>query len=248
MILKLLKGRGLNAQKRLEDLTLKIGGNPNILWYPSAGNDFRDILELCPQRAAELGIEILPDLIVHTDYKPDWMDFKGTIYEDHRTKIEIVNRYYYDLSQKINYEVNPEYVDFPEDALPSPLVLLLDVKITSDTLGTIERPVLYFLFENINFLDQILLKNKICVSHIIKVREGLAWGGNKKSIGIVLSFLSVLETRYLLSDKKDFDIDFDLIDKLKTDYQLSLYKYTISRVGYINDWSGLFTGVYSIGE
>ncbi|MBE7634092.1 DUF7663 domain-containing protein [Tenacibaculum finnmarkense] len=65
---------------------------------------------------------------------------------------------------------------------------------------TIKKPVLYVVMENINFLDEILLKEQLPISHFIKVREGCGFGGNRKSISIVYAFLADLKTKYLLVD------------------------------------------------
>jgi len=45
-ISKLLKGKNERSQERLSKLFDSLRDNPKILWYPSAGGDYRDILEL----------------------------------------------------------------------------------------------------------------------------------------------------------------------------------------------------------
>ena len=71
---------------------------------------------------------------------------------------------------RINYEVNPENVDFPRDAPKSPKIFLINLEITSNILGVINESVLYFVFENYNFLEEIILRYKINISHFVKVR------------------------------------------------------------------------------
>ena len=45
------------------------------------------------------------------------------------------------------------------------------------------------------------IKNKIKISHFVKVREGCGFGGNKKSISIAYAFLSNFKTKYLLVEE-----------------------------------------------
>ncbi|HGE72396.1 TPA: hypothetical protein ENX78_16265, partial [Candidatus Poribacteria bacterium] len=78
-IAELLKGRNGISQERLDELFDSLRDNPKILWYPSAGNDYRDILELSEVEIDEEnitgGINIVtdygipaPNLFIHTDY------------------------------------------------------------------------------------------------------------------------------------------------------------------------------------
>ena len=127
---------------------------------------------------------------------------------------------------------DPNYVDIPEAASPTPLIFLLDVKLTSNTMGTIRKPVLYFMFENINFLDQILLKNKIRISHLVKVREGCGFGGNRKSISIVIDNRA--------------QTDYRLIGILINKYKASPNAYELSLEAVIPRWSGLNVKVFSV--
>ena len=235
-ISELLKGENRESQKQLDKLFCSIGDNPRILWYPSAGDDYRDISELSNANidrnnirgriniATDYEITELPDIFVHTDYFKRWAKLRqGEIFnddntgKDDKTRVTIENLYELQFNNglNINYNVNEDFVSFPEEAPKSPEIYLLDVRINSDTLGEIRKPVFYFLFENINFLQEVLLKNRINISHIVKVREGCAMGGNKKSITVAYAFLSVLNTKYLIIDNHVEDFDFDLFMELK---------------------------------
>ncbi|HRS05539.1 MAG TPA: hypothetical protein P5065_00655 [Candidatus Ratteibacteria bacterium] len=235
-ISELLKGENRESQKQLDKLFCSIGDNPRILWYPSAGDDYRDISELSNANidrnnikgriniATDYEITELPDIFVHTDYFKRWAKLRqGEIFnddntgKDDKTRVTIENLYELQFNNglNINYNVNEDFVVFPEEAPKSPEIYLLDVRINSDTLGEIRKPVFYFLFENINFLEEVLLRNRINISHIVKVREGCAMGGNKKSITVAYAFLSVLNTKYLIIDNHVEDFDFDLFMELK---------------------------------
>lgn len=245
-----LKGKTKEAQKRLEELFKSIGPNPKILWYPSAGNDYRDLLELTDVRnnlkdsdiltpttkdnlkrgemekriniAIDYKLTHLPDLFIHTDYNKKLVTLKkGVIFDDSKTQVQINELYPLKINDKfdIKYEINPEFVDFPQDAPKSPEIYLLDITLKSNILGEIKRPVIYFLFENINFLQEILLKNKINISYIVKVREGCELGGNRKSITVAYTFLSILKTEYLIIDNEVY-FDYKLAWKIAEKYGL----------------------------
>jgi len=219
--------------------------HPKIAWYPSAGNDYRDLMELCTSRAQEHGISEMPDLIIHTDYFRNWLNLEGTIYEDKKTKVIVEDRYELELTTETAFFVNPAYVDFPDEAEKEPLIYLLNISITSNILGIIKKPVIYFLFENINFLDEVILKNKIPVTYLVKVREGCGFGGNRKSISLVYAFLSALKTKYALIDTEEHT-DLHIIDRLKSKHRLTLNKYNLTKLSPAFTWSGFDVNVFRI--
>ena len=77
-------------------------------------------------------------------------------------------------------------------------------------------------FENINFLDQVILKNKLRISHIVKVREGAKWADNEReeiragriSISVVYAFIPLLNTEYILKDSEEVRMNKVVIDRL----------------------------------
>ncbi|GEM_PF-1306963 len=222
-IKQLLKARNQASQKRLNDLFSTVGDNPEILWYPSAGNDYRDILELSEIdenniRGIRGNINIVtdygipaPDLFIHTDYNKKMVKLKkGEVFNDGKTNV--VAKKIYPLcidASLVKYEVNEESVVDKEEAPKTPEIYLLDIEITSNKLGKIEKPVIYFLFENINFFQEVLLRHGINVAYMVKVREGCGKGGNRKSVTNIYPYFSVLNTRYLIADN---EIHFDTED------------------------------------
>jgi hypothetical protein len=242
-IKELLKGNNKESQARLDEIFHLVGDNPRILWYPSAGNDYRDILELSnikkPENirgsiniATDYGITDLPDLFIHTDYSTEHVKLKtGEVFNDGRTVVTI--EYLYKLKFRdglnIDYYVNPDFVVSTKDAPKSPKIYLLDVKIKSDKLGEFKKPVFYFMFENINFLQEVLLKNRINISHIVKIREGCGKGDNKKSISVAYAFLSVLNTKYLIIDN-EANFDFDLFNRIAKNLNLELKDYELEEL------------------
>jgi hypothetical protein len=245
MISKLLRGKNKESQTRLDALNTKLGDNPNISWYPSAGNDYRDIMELSEERARLHNIKELPDLFIHTDYSTNSVNLDGIVYNDGRTIVQIENKFELQLTHIFNYHVNPIYAHFASHAPQEPTIYLLDISVSSEALGVIKRTVIYFLFENINFLDQIILKNKIKISHFVKVREGCSFGGNGKSISIAYAFLSTFNTKYLLIDN-EVDVDFKIVNQLIRRNRLSPSTYDLTEITSINDWSGFNVNIFSI--
>ena len=245
MISKILRGKNTESQTRFDALNIKLGDNPFILWYPSAGNDYRDIMELSNERAQLHKIKELPDLFIHTDYNANYVNLDETIYNDGRTIVQIENKFELQLTHNIDYHVNPMYARSASQAPLEPKIYLLDISVSSKTLGVIYKTVLYFLFENINFLDQIILKNKIKISHFVKVREGCGFGGNKKSISIAYAFLSNFKTKYLIIDN-EADADLEIVNQLKSKHRLFSSAYDLRKKESINDWSGLNVNIFSI--
>ncbi len=243
MILDLLQGKNKHAQQQLLLLKNSIPEDPNVLWYPSAGNDYRDLLELFPERAKRNNIHDLPDIYVHTDYNPNFLKFFDTVYCDNNTSIKIIDRYELKLTTEIKYHVNPRYTVHTDSANKQPVIWLLKVEITSDIYGTYTRTVIYFLFENINFLEEVILKNMIRISHIVKVREGCSYGGNKKSITFSYLFLDLLGTKYLICDDK-LDIDESLAFLIASRYGLVMKSFMLTKIGKIPNWSSLPVSIH----
>ena len=232
MLSKILKAIDRNSEIKLAELIENVGENPNILWYPSAGLDFRDIIE------AEERTEISPDLYFHTDYCRDVDIVVGTIFNDGRTIVEIIEINYLSCSDEINYHVSKNFASLPDLIFAKPRVLLCDVLVTYDG-GQIRKPVLYWFFENINFLDEVLLKFNISISHIVKVCEGMAWGGNKESISICYAFLSRLRTKYLLIDNR-VDFNLRLIRVIRGKHSIELRNFKLINIAdrrNVRNWS-----------
>lgn len=245
MLKNLLQGKNPRAQSRLDELFETIGKNPRLAWYPSACNDYRDLLELTPERAKLHGIQELPDLFIHSDYYVRSLHQHGIAHSDENTTVRIEDHFEIQLTQKIRYHVSPRFAGYPEAAPREPTIYLLDVAIRSDVLGEVRKPVLYFLFENINFLDEFVLRNNIPITFFVKVRDGFSCGGgNRKSTSLVYAFLSALKTKYLLVDTAE-QTDFELINELKTKHNLQPADYDLLKTDTFR-WSGYDVSAYSV--
>lgn len=246
-IFNILKGvdtRSDNELRKIENQT------NNIAWYPSAGLDFRDVYEL----SNPIYNQEIPDLFIHTDYKPDW-SLENPVFEtfnlgpinnefDNNFDFIIDDVFELELTELIRYSVNANYVDFPNDAPLEPKVFLLNVTVSYSG-NIISKPVLYFVFENINFLEEILLKQKIKISHFVKVREGCGFGGSRKSISIVYAFIAKLGVKYLFIDNEEHT-DFDLINRIKRRHRIDNCSCELSYINSIDSWSGFSVNVFKV--
>jgi hypothetical protein len=218
----------------LEQLHSKIGENPNIAWYPSAGDDFRDVIE------AVTRTRIKADLFFHTDYNKEHVKLRiGVVFKDNYTVVIIKNITELKFRENVNYFVNPDYVVSPDDSYNRPKIYLLDVEIECGH-GIINKPVIYFFMENINFLKEVLLKFKLNLSHFIKVKEGCGYGGCKKSISVIYYFLGDLNVKHIFVDDRVF-VDDQIIKEIQSQYKLKPVKYYFSNSRVkraIADWSG----------
>ena len=157
----LLKGKDPAARMELDAYFETIPDNPYILWYPSAGYDFRDISELSGERAVQHGFSILPDIYLHNDCSCGLIDKEpGEIENDGYTSMTLNEKHELVLNpnEPVTYFVNPEYTNFRMFVQKDPRIQLLDISWTSHLFGTARHKVIYFYFENNNFLDQVILR------------------------------------------------------------------------------------------
>jgi len=250
MILDLLEGKDNKSSEKLAELKTKIGKNPNLLWYPACGFDYRDIYETTERNMRfHIPIYNLPDLYIHTDcHESGVFDGENLVF-DRNTKnvgfennpdilrIEIKSKDELKLKNKYkpNIQFNREYGHFFDDN-PQLRIYLLEIEITTFRNEHITKPVLFFIVENINFFEEILLKYKIQILWIVKVREGLGFGGCGKSIINVFPFLSNLGTKYIISDwEKQFDEN--LSAKIAKRNNITARGQKIKKIGDLGTWS-----------
>jgi hypothetical protein len=185
-------------------------GEPRIAWYPSAGNDFRDLLylsakfsELEPALNPELEPQP-PDIFLHTDYFPSnifhRLPFSDEliVHQDTRTTISVTS------SEELpvcNLPLDDEIVVFKGGNRATGRVLFLHVEIQSNILGNFNAPVLYAFVENAAFCARKILPYGGRLSHIVHVRFGGGIGGGGRSTGIwLLNILQRVHCEVLVSD------------------------------------------------
>jgi hypothetical protein len=180
-------------------------GEPRIAWYPSAGEDFRDILYLNPnfskQNPSSKPDPQSPDIFIHTDYFPwstsSFLD-RSTIHHDDRTSITVK---LIEELPRCNLPLDNKIVDFPQGNHVTGRVLFLKVNVVSNELGEFSVPVVYAFVENSVFCAKNILPQNAVFSHIIHVRYGGGCGGGGKSSGIwLLNILRKLQCECFITD------------------------------------------------
>ena len=180
---------------------------PRIAWYPSAGQDFRDLLFLSsqyreafplPEGAAE---PAAPDLFLHTDYFP-WTTSRfldsRCLHDDGRTSIYISN---IEELQRCDLGLDPEIVDFPEGSVATGRVVFLELDVHSRFLGRFTARVLYVFACNEAFCARYLLPSDAAISHIVHVRYGGGCGGGGSASGLWLkNVVRRLHCEYFIHD------------------------------------------------
>ena len=162
------------------------------LWYPSAGNDFRDLI-FCSGKYP--GIDLDPELFIHTDCKPDFdLDIPGIVYQDKHTVVTLCKVREFDrltVSQQ-------EFAHW--ESKESGRILLYQAVIISDRFGKIERPLIYVVCENEWFAAEFLIPNRIAVETVCHVRYGSGFGGAATSGTWLRYALKILHSRTFISD------------------------------------------------
>ena len=176
-LVDLLEGRDERSHRALERLRLSMTETENILWYPSAGRDFRSILEMHPIRRTQHGIGVNPSIICHTDHRANQRPQQGIVYDDNRTTVDVL-----DVFQLRFWPAAYSHPSVPLCVKPTTIIglhtpiFLLVVRVASTTLGVVKRDVLYFVADNYAFLNQVLVRHSLRLTHMVKVRQGYGFG------------------------------------------------------------------------
>lgn len=168
-------------------------GEPRIAWYPSAGYDFRDLLYLHPgfagMRPASKKEPAPPDIFLHTDFA-GWDETTlldtGVVHSDRHTTVSIKA---IEELPRCDLPLDDEIVSVPQGGSATGRVLLMEVKVESDLLGSFTRPVIYAFSENAAFCAERILPCEARLSHVIHVRYGGGCGGGGRSSGVWLQHI-----------------------------------------------------------
>jgi hypothetical protein len=247
----LLVGETPAAQQALEKLFGSIG-DERILWYPSAGSDYRDILETMPERLRLHGMsEPGPNIFCHTDYTPllsritpltEPDKFSEVLFSDENTLIIVLEQHPVNIRNgiDIHYAVNRDHITFYDAIQPEPRISLLKILASSAQLGETTVHLLYFFFENHNFMHEVVLKHGLKVPFFVKVREGCGFGGCRKCISSFYPHLADAGVKYLLIDA---EVHFD-----KNDWKPGPADFDLKKLGAPLNWSGFSVYPYEVVE
>lgn len=186
-------------------LVERMRDHASCAWYPSAGDDCRDLFYLCGEYP---GIATMPDLFIHTDALPPEFINGGEVYRDKHTVITAKFVREYDRLPKqqkefAHWQKNPGYA------------AEYRMKIESDCFGAFERSLLYIVCENEFFVANLLIPNRIALDTICRVRYGNSFGGANNSGAWILSSLNILRVKHFLSDphRESQSSDFSVLEK-----------------------------------
>ena len=211
MSLKLLYK--LNGDKKGELLNLlnTFDKEPQIAWYPSSGEDFRDLLYLSEAYYKKEAIKFkAPEIFIHTDYFP-WKDSK--LFDDTEirylgTTIKVKHKEWLP-SQHLT--LDKDIVDFPDGSIATHKVVFTILSIDSNELGKWDIPLLYVFSENAAFANELALPAGAKFSHIINVRYGGGGFGGGRSSGIwIKNILKRIRCKLLITDNHYFEQEGDL--------------------------------------
>ena len=247
-LLDLIEGSSAQSQHALDQLYCSTGSQERVLWYPSAGGDFRDLLEMGTERRRRHGIKLEPNVICHTDRRAlSLQPMTGVIHDDGRTRVECLARY----PLQIRPGLCIDWASYPlrgmnrSDSEASKRIELMRIRVLSQTLGIFERSILYFVIDNHHFLEQVLLRHQIKLSHLVKVRQG-GWSTRRGlCLSVIYALMGNLGLKYLVADTQAHFCPHEyqrLASRLPTPHEgFNLRVCTDSLT-----WSGLDCGVYAV--
>lgn len=177
-----------------------IVGAESLAWYPSAGKDFRTLLEFSPERARQHGFTSLPSLFIFTDGSIDPRRFTQgeVLHQDAHTQVVCLS------SEPVEANLFPSL--YSADINPSFLrrgdhgAALLRVQLLSDSLGEIQGSVLYLPMTNLQFLLGWVGEAGIRICSLVRVRLGLGCGGCNQCLSPVYPWLRWMGFTQLLLD------------------------------------------------
>jgi len=244
-ILDLFEGKTeLDHQRWNEFLVDQDKSKNKLLWYPSSGNDYMDIINFSRERNRYIDSNDLPNLFIHNDYDRSRFhninctnSYTTTLFHDDKINVKVINKIdlRFNLKAKGNYKVRQEYVVFYEARFRTPHIYFLNLKIESSEFGKIFANVLYFGFENIN-LFEFFISNSIKIDFLVKVREGCGMGGNRMSVTQVYFLLSKLNLKYLVCDN-EIHWNQQVINMLIEMSSKMPKPYTLTEVHRFDNWS-----------
>lgn len=184
------------------------GRCPRICWYPSAGEDLRDLLYLSPHYCTQANPPLpgmqdveAPTLFLHTDYFPfDRSTFMDSpiLFSDDRTMVSLSN---FEFLPNLALPVDPRLVDFPKGSHATNRAVFGMAHVQSETLHQAwDVPLLYLFCENTAFAVELAMPAHAKFSHIVRVRIGSGCGGGRSTGAWMRHALQALGTEVLVHD------------------------------------------------
>jgi len=186
------------------------GRTPRILWYPSCGTDYRDLLfapsgevTQTPDHYGTLNLPAAarPELYIHTDFLPS-SDGSGTpfnnpdtLHQDGITKIRIEAR---EELASLRLPVDTRLVDFEAHPEHDNRWFFFKLTVESALLGSYPAHLLFGVVENTAFAERVLLAEEVPVPFVVVKKYGSGFGGSRISPSWIPHLFQKFGTRYLL--------------------------------------------------
>jgi hypothetical protein len=179
----------------------------NVLYYPSAHEDFLCIehthVDTVHRNGLNAGLSYdTPDLYIFSDYYPHhktaFVERGGVNLGNHKmigieeiTELQINPNEY-------NFHLNPAYQDFTPN--PEYFGRAFYFKMVFQSLGNQANTYfihgVYLFAENVNVIDQLFLRHKLPLSHLIWKRDGTGLGCGNVSLEFLILVSKLLNTRW----------------------------------------------------
>ena len=172
-------------------------GLHELAWYPSAGNDYRDVLETSKARLAFHGFEQAPDVLIHTDPTTDCLNVCAphVLHQDLRTTVTVTS-----VERIVIPQPDQQEDDCHKQGARGAVITLLDVTAWSDVLGLVNATVVHVPRSNYEFFNEFVVQGGIRFHTLIKVRLGCGFGLCNRCICAVYPWLYWAGCRQVLAD------------------------------------------------
>jgi hypothetical protein len=179
----------------------------NVLYYPSADEDFLCIehthVDTVHRNGLNAGLSYdTPELYIFSDYYPHhktaFVNEGGVTFGNNKTAvIEDIAELQINPNE-YNFNLNPAYQDFTPN--PEYFGRAFYFKMVFQSLGNQANTYfihgVYLFAENVNVIDQLFLRHKLPLSHLIWKRDGTALGCGNVSLEFLNPVSKLLKTRW----------------------------------------------------
>lgn len=182
------------------------------LWYPSAGNDYRDILEFSHSQRNIHHLPIQPWLFVHTSVGGRGFA-NGPQFEDEYTSVQTLRRGKFRLAESVAWGVglNDAWEHYRDgvrahgvgravDYSGSCRAWLSQVLVKSNQVGEVRAWVLEIEQSNYDFFARFVVQGGLRFSTLVQVRQGCGLGGCTRSTAELTPWLAWAGCRQMICD------------------------------------------------
>lgn len=205
-----------NSSSDLWQSFLKEDTKLNVLYYPSAGEDLRPFLFSKTNCLKYIGVDteainyFEPNLFIFSDYFPypnsSFFDTQN-LHCDNYTQITVENFCEIRPTPEFIYHFNKVYVDF-EPSKATGKAIFFKAKIWTHIMSEpFYKYAIYFFYENVNLIDQLFLKHKLPISHIVWKRDGSGLGGGRVYHNFLYPVSELLNTKFYFIWRHYLDSD-----------------------------------------